>query len=156
MGDGWIPRTGGRGWWHEQPGNQTGTIETGTGNRSSHTSSSSCSFGSFSSLQFSLHSPHMFGNIEPIHNHSPGGGSTELGKAKQRTIRNVPITDNNIISCEPPPHPQLLHSTPLLQRRCQLYSIMLLHEGKKGRTPSENESWDWAVEQRSCNCAAHH
>lgn len=94
----------------------------------------------FHPFSFSLHSPHMFGNIEPIHNHSPGGGSTELGKAKQRTIRIVPITDNNIISCEPPPHPQLLHSTPLLQRRCQLYSIMLLHEGKKGRTPSENES----------------
>lgn len=40
MGDGWMQGAAGWGRQGEEPGNQTGTSETGTGNKSLHSSAS--------------------------------------------------------------------------------------------------------------------
>lgn len=60
----------------------------------------------FHSSNFSLHPLYMFGNTEPNPQLQPG--HTQSGKAKQRTARIFPITDNSLISCEQSLHPQHL------------------------------------------------
>lgn len=91
-------------WWRTDKessrASRRGTIRTGKGSRRSH--SSSFSFGFYLFLEFSSLLPPGFflrtwsGIESPIYNYCLGGDITELGKAKQWTIRTVPITDDEL------------------------------------------------------------